>query len=56
MVSDANNNGAPNYGDEINFTFTQTATIPVWNLPVTLVGFILIVCIDTLVRKRRGMV
>jgi len=26
MVWDANNNGAPNYNDDINFTFTQTAT------------------------------
>lgn len=35
---------------------TQTTTIAIWNLPALLIAFIAIVCIDCLVRKRRGMV
>ena len=35
---------------------TQTTTIAIWNLPAILLLFIAIVCIDCLVRKRRGMV
>ena len=34
----------------------QHATVAVWNLPATMIAFILLVCIDCLVRKRRGMV
>ena len=35
--------------------FSQSATIPVWNLPSVMTLFILLVCLDCLLRKRRGM-
>jgi len=35
---------------------TQTVSVPVWNLPVTLALFVALVCADCYVRKRRGMV
>lgn len=34
----------------------QHVTVALWNLPVTMLAFILLVCIDCLIRKRRGMV
>jgi uncharacterized membrane protein len=34
----------------------QRASIAVWNLPATMIAFILLVCFDCLIRKRRGMV
>jgi len=34
----------------------QSATIAIWNLPATMIAFILLVCLDCLIRKRRGMV
>ncbi len=36
--------------------FTQTATVALWNLPVTMAALIFIVCLDCFIRKRRGMV
>jgi hypothetical protein len=35
--------------------FTQSATIAVWNLPACMVLFVALVCVDCLIRKRRGM-
>ncbi len=35
---------------------TQTATIALWNLPVTMVLLIALVALDCFIRKRRGMV
>ena len=35
---------------------TQTHVVPLWNLPLTLILFIGLVCLDCLIRKRRGMV
>ena len=34
----------------------QSVTVAIWNLPATMIAFILLVCLDCLVRKRRGMV
>lgn len=34
----------------------QSISIAIWNLPATMIAFILLVCIDCLIRKRRGMV
>jgi uncharacterized membrane protein len=35
---------------------SQACTIPLWNLPLTLATVFLVVCLDCLLRKRRGMV
>ncbi|HEV7405942.1 MAG TPA: glutamine amidotransferase [Chthoniobacteraceae bacterium] len=35
---------------------TETATIAVWNLPLTMIAMIVLVCLDTWLRKRRGLV
>ena len=35
---------------------TQTHVVALWNLPITLILFIALVCLDCLIRKRRGMV
>jgi uncharacterized membrane protein len=35
---------------------TETATIAVWNLPITMIVMIVLVCLDTWLRKRRGLV
>ena len=35
---------------------TQTHAVALWNLPLTLTLFIALVCLDCLIRKRRGMV
>lgn len=35
---------------------TETATVAVWNLPLTMIVMILLVCLDTWLRKRRGLV
>ncbi|HYG74991.1 MAG TPA: glutamine amidotransferase [Planctomycetota bacterium] len=34
----------------------QSVTVAVWNLPATMAAFILLVCLDCWLRKRRGMV
>lgn len=34
----------------------ETATVAVWNLPLTMILLILLVCLDCWLRKRRGMV
>jgi len=34
----------------------QSVTVAVWNLPAIMILFILLVCVDCLIRKRRGMV
>ena len=36
--------------------FQQTSSLAIWNLPLTMLLFIVFVCVDCLVRKRRGMV
>ena len=36
-------------------TVEQAAVVPLWNLPATLVLFVAIVCVDCLIRKRRGL-
>ncbi len=35
---------------------SQACTIPLWNLPATLAFLFLAICLDCLIRKRRGMV
>jgi hypothetical protein len=35
---------------------TETATVAVWNLPLTMIMMIVLVCLDTWLRKRRGLV
>ena len=35
---------------------SQSYTIPVWNLPAMMILFILLICLDCLIRKRRGLV
>lgn len=34
---------------------TRPATVALWNLPITLIVFIAVVCVDCYIRKRRGM-
>lgn len=34
---------------------TRPATVPLWNLPITLIAFVALVCVDCYIRKRRGM-
>jgi len=34
----------------------QSVTVAMWNLPATMIAFSLLVCLDCLIRKRRGMV
>ena len=36
-------------------TVTRTHVVALWNLPLTLFLFFALVCVDCLVRKRRGM-
>jgi len=36
--------------------FEDAAVVPLWNLPITMIAMILLVCLDTWLRKRRGMV
>jgi uncharacterized membrane protein len=36
--------------------FAQSLSISIWNLPLTMIVLIALVCLDTLIRKRRGMV
>jgi len=36
--------------------YSQATSIPLWNLPITMVVMIGLVCVDTWLRKRRGMV
>ena len=54
---------APDQGDELlkqldltPRTSAQTTTVAIWDLPAVMTLFIAILCIDCLVRKRRGMV
>ena len=37
-------------------TSSQMTTVPIWDLPGVMAVFIVILCLDCLVRKRRGMV
>ena len=35
--------------------FTQTTAVAVWNLPITMILLVGLVCADCFIRKRRGM-
>ena len=37
-------------------TSVETTTVAVWDLPAVMTLFIIILCLDCLIRKRRGMV
>ena len=42
--------------DLVSHRVSRSYTVPAWNLPAVMVVFILLVGLDCLIRKRRGLV